>query len=209
MVNESAKIEKQSASSSFRNPSIAVLPFVSMSHDVEKEFFADGMTEDIITGLSCDSRLTVVARNSTFTYKGQSVDIRTVGSDLGVRYVLEGSIRPVGDRMRITLQLIETDTGSSVWADKMDRPIAELFHVQGEVVEIIVTTLCANLGIAESTREQRQRPEDLNAWALCAQAEVLLSLSRTEKPIRKLRHLLDERQKLSPVTLLAGRCLTG
>ena len=89
---------ESSVISYFDKPSIAVLPFVNMSHDAEKEFFADGMTEDIITGLSCDSRLTVVARNSTFAYKGQSVDIRTVGSDLGVRYVLEGSIRPVGER---------------------------------------------------------------------------------------------------------------
>ncbi|PCH52343.1 MAG: adenylate/guanylate cyclase domain-containing protein, partial [Cellvibrionales bacterium] len=90
-------------------PSIAVLPFVNMSDDKDKEYFADGMTEDIITGLSCDSRLFVIARNSTFAYKGQSPDIRTVGKDLGVRYVLEGSIRPIKERLRITIQLIETE----------------------------------------------------------------------------------------------------
>ncbi|MBL4708469.1 MAG: hypothetical protein JKY48_08540 [Flavobacteriales bacterium] len=148
-------------------PSIAVLPFVNMSDDKDKEFFADGMTEDIITGLSCDSRLFVVARNSTFAYKGQSPDIRTVGQELGARYVLEGSIRPIGERLRITVQLIDSSSGMHVWADKIDRPVAELFDIMDEVVDNLVTALCANLGVAESHRAQRQRPEDLQAWALC------------------------------------------
>ena len=133
-------------------PSIAVLPFVNMSDDKSQEYFADGMTEDIITGLSCDSRLFVIARNSTFAYKGQSPDIRTVGKELGVRYVLEGSIRPIGDRLRITVQLIETTSGAHVWADKIDRPVAELFDVMDEVVDGLVTALCANLGVAEAKR---------------------------------------------------------
>ena len=153
-------------------PSIAVLPFVNMSKDEDKEFFADGMTEDIITGLSCDSRLFVVARNSTFAYKGQSPDIRRVGEELGARYVLEGSIRPIGERLRITAQLIEAATGMHVWSEKVDRPVAELFDVMDEVVDSLVTALCANLGVAESHRTQRQRPEDLQAWALCVQSEV-------------------------------------
>lgn len=154
-------------------PSIAVLPFVNMSDDKSQDYFADGMTEDIITGLSCDSRLFVIARNSTFAYKGQALDIRTVGRELGVRYVLEGSIRPVGDRLRITVQLIETASGAHVWADKIDRPTAEIFAVMDEVVDGLVTALCSNLGIAESHRAQRQRPENLHAWALCVQAEVM------------------------------------
>jgi adenylate cyclase len=154
-------------------PSIAVLPFVNMSKDEDKEFFADGMTEDIITGLSCDSRLFVIARNSTFAYKGQTPDIRTVGKELGVSYVLEGSIRPVGERLRITVQLIETATGAHVWADKIDRPTAEIFDIMDDVVDGLVTSLCSNLGVAEGKRAQRQRPEDLQAWALCVQAEVL------------------------------------
>ncbi|MEH6638849.1 MAG: tetratricopeptide repeat protein [Porticoccaceae bacterium] len=154
-------------------PSIAVLPFVNMSDDKSQEYFADGMTEDIITGLSCDSRLFVVARNSTFAYKDQSPDIRSVGRELGVRYVLEGSIRPVGERLRITVQLIETASGMHIWADKIDRPTAELFDIMDEVVDGLVTALCANLGVAESQHAQRQRPEDLQAWALCVQAEVL------------------------------------
>ena len=138
-------------------PSIAVLPFINMSDDKEKEYLADGMTEDILTGLSCDSRLFVIARNSTFAYKGQSPDIRTVGKELGVRYVLEGSIRPVAKRLRITVQLIETDTGSHVWADKIDRPLAEIFDIQDEVVDSLVSALCANLGVAEGKRAARLR----------------------------------------------------
>ncbi|MGK2940299.1 MAG: tetratricopeptide repeat protein [Immundisolibacter sp.] len=154
-------------------PSIAVLPFVNMSDDKSQEFFADGMTEDIITGLSCDSRLFVVSRNSTFVYKGKPVDVRAVGKDLGVRYVLEGSIRPMGDRLRITVQLIETVSGAHVWADKIDHMAVELFTVSDEVVDNLVMALCANLGVAEANRAQRQRPENLQAWALCVQAEVL------------------------------------
>ncbi len=154
-------------------PSIAVPPFVNMSDDKSQEYFADGMTEDIITGLSCDSRLFVIARNSAFAYKGQSPDIRTVGKELGVRYVLEGSIRPIGDRLRITVQLIETNSGTHIWAAKIDRPVADLFAIIDEVVDGLVTTLCSNLGMAEGKRAARRRPEDLHAWALCVQAEVL------------------------------------
>ncbi len=153
-------------------PSIAVLPFVNMSDDKSQEYFADGMTEDIITGLSCDSRLFVIARNSTFAYKGQSPDIRTVGKELGVRYVLEGSIRPIGDRLRITVQLIESTTGTHVWADKIDRPVAEIFDIQDDVVDSLVSTLCANVGVAEGQRARRQPPENLRAWELCVRAEM-------------------------------------
>lgn len=155
-ISEAKSTETPSIQSSAdtNKPSIAVLPFVNMSDDKDKEFFADGMTEDIITGLSCDSRLFVVARNSTFAYKGQSPDIRQVGKELGVRYVLEGSIRPVGERLRITVQLIETDSGMHIWADKIGRPVAELFDFMDQVVDDLVTALCANLGVAESHRAQ-------------------------------------------------------
>lgn len=157
-------------------PSIAVLPFVNMSGEIDQEYFADGITEDIINGLSCDSRIFVIARNSTFAYKGQSPDIRSVGKDLGVRYVLEGSIRPINDRLRITVQLIETCTGTHVWADKVDRPTAEIFDITDDVVDGLITALCSNLGVAEAKRAARQRPEDLHAWALCVQAEAVYLL---------------------------------
>ncbi|MGK2914150.1 MAG: tetratricopeptide repeat protein [Porticoccaceae bacterium] len=179
-------------------PSIAVLPFVNMSDDKSQEYFADGMTEDIITGLSCDSRLFVIARNSTFAYKGQSPDIRAVGKELGVRYVLEGSIRPMGDRLRITVQLIDTTSGAHVWADKIDRPVAELFKVMDEVVDDLVTALCANLGVAESHRAQRARPEDLQAWALCVQAEVLYSTQRDFKALLEGEKLARRAAEIEP-----------
>lgn len=155
---------------------IAVLPFNNMSGDSAQEYIADAMTEDIITGFSSDSRLFVVARNSTFAYKGQSPDIRAVGKELGVRYVLEGSIRQVSDRIRINVQLIETGGGTHVWADKIDRPVTEFFDVTDEVVNGLVVALCSNLGVAEAKRAARQRPEDLHAWALCMQAAATFSL---------------------------------
>jgi len=179
-------------------PSIAVLPFVNMSDDKSQEFFADGMTEDIITGLSCDSRLFVVSRNSTFVYKGKPVDIRAVGKELGVRYVLEGSIRPIGDRLRITLQLIETASGMHIWADKIDRPVAELFAIMDEVVDGLVTTLCSNLGVAESNRAKRQRPEDLQAWALCVQAEVLYFAQPSVESLREAARLAQRAADIEP-----------
>ncbi len=179
-------------------PSIAVLPFVNMSDDKDKEYFADGMTEDILTGLSCDSRLFVIARNSTFAYKGQSPDIRTVGKELGVRYVLEGSIRPINDRLRITVQLIETDTGSHIWADKIDRPIAEIFDIQDDVVDSLVSTLCANLNVAEGKRAARQAPENLRAWQLCTQAEMVWSGQRTVEALKEAQLLSKKATELEP-----------
>jgi TolB-like protein/Tfp pilus assembly protein PilF len=189
-------------------PSIAVLPFVNMSDDKSQEYFADGMTEDIITGLSCDSRLFVVARNSTFAYKGQSPDIRAVGNELGVRYVLEGSIRPVGERLRITMQLIETSSGMHIWADKIDRPTTELFDVMDEVVEELVTALCANLGVAESHRIQRQRPEDMQAWALCVQADVLYFSQPGAKSVLEAEKLARRATEIEPGFALSWALLS-
>ena len=179
-------------------PSIAVLPFVNMSDDKSQEYFADGMTEDIITGLSFDSRLSVTARNSTFAYKGQSPDIRKVGKELGVRYVLEASIRPINDRLRITVQLIETDSGNHIWADKIDRPVAEIFDIMDAVVNDLVTALCSNLGVAESNRAKRQRPENLEAWALCVQAEVAVLLQMDTKAIFEARKLAQQASDIEP-----------
>jgi TolB-like protein len=147
-------------------PSIAVLAFANMSNDSEQEFLADGMTEDIITGLAASRHLFVVSRNSTFAYKGQSPDIRDVGRELGVRYVLEGSVRRVGDKLRVTVQLIETASGSHLWAEKYDRPVAEMFEVQDEVVARIGGSLVAQLSSAEWERSQREPPANLGAWEL-------------------------------------------
>ena len=116
-------------------PSIAVLPFQNMSGDPEQDYFSDGVTEDLITDLSKISALFVIARHSSFVYKGRSVKVQEIGRDLGVRFVLEGSIRKAGNRVRITAQLIEAGTGGHLWADRWDRDLTDVFSTQDEVVE--------------------------------------------------------------------------
>ena len=130
-------------------PSIAVLPFQNMSGDPEQEYFADGMAEDILTGLSRHRWLFVIARNSTFTYKGRAVDVRQVGRELGVRYVLEGSVRRVGSRVRFTAQLVETATGNYVWGEKYDGEAEDLFDLQDRITEAVVGVLEPTIQLAE------------------------------------------------------------
>lgn len=148
-------------------PSIAVLPFDNMSSDPEQEFFADGIVEDVITELSRFRSLFVIARNSTFVYKGTATDIRQVARELGVRYVVEGSVRRGGNRVRLTAQLIEADTGSHVWADKWDRTLDDLFAVQDELTTAIVTAVEPELGAHERTLARKKPSESLTAWELC------------------------------------------
>ncbi len=150
-------------------PSIAVLPFNNMSGDEEHEYLADGMTEEIITLLAQFSNLFVIARNSTFAYKGTSPDIRDVGRDLGVRYVLEGSIRQVSDRIRITTQLIEAATGAHISAERYDRPLDEIFDVQDELAEAITGALQGQIMSAEHRAQAHASAENLNAWGLYIQ----------------------------------------
>ena len=147
-------------------PSIAVLPFVNMSHDPEQEYFSDGITEDIITALSSVRWFFVIARNSTFAYKGSSIDIRHVSTELGVRYVLEGSVRKAGERVRVTAQLIDGDTGKHVWANRYDREFLDVFTVQDELTATIVGALEPELGKAERERAKAKRPDNLDAWDL-------------------------------------------
>jgi TolB-like protein/class 3 adenylate cyclase len=132
-------------------PSIAVLPFANLSSDPEQEYFTDGVTEDIITELSRFSELFVIARNSSFQYKGKSVDVRQVGRELGVGYVLEGSIRRAGDRVRITGELVDATTGAHRWADHYDRKLEDMFAVQDEVARTIVAILAAYVSRTEAT----------------------------------------------------------
>jgi len=147
-------------------PSIAVLPFDNLSGDQEQAFFADGMAEDIITSLSRYRSLFVIARNSTFAYKGQSPDLRDVSRDLGVRYVLEGSVRKGGTRVRVTAQLIEGETGNHIWAERYDRELDDIFALQDEITETIVSTIGPEIDQVERDRAQRLPPENLNAWEL-------------------------------------------
>ena len=132
-------------------PSIAVLPFQNMSDDTEQDYFADGMVEDIITGLSRIKWLFVIARNSTFTYKGRAVDVKQVGRELGVRYVLEGSVRKSAGRVRITGQLIDAATGAHVWAERYDRKVDDIFALQDEIALSVVGAIGPSLRLARSS----------------------------------------------------------
>src|SRR6266436_1892831 len=145
-------------------PSIAVLPFQNMSGDPEQDYFADGMVEDIITGLSRSKSLFVIARNSSFTYKGKAVDIKQVGRELGVRYVLEGSVRKSGNRVRITGQLVDAATGNHIWADRYDSTLEDIFDLQDRVTMSVIGAIAPQLERAEIARAQRKPTESLQAY---------------------------------------------
>ena len=147
----------------FARPALAVLPLVNMSGNAEQEYLADGLTEDIITALSNCRSFPVISRNSTFTYKGRSVDVRTIATKLGARYVLEGSIRKSGERIRVTAQLIDATTGHHVWAEKYDRTIEDIFDLQDEITQRIAATVAPELERAERKRVASHTP-DPNAW---------------------------------------------
>ena len=147
-------------------PSIAVLPFDNLSGDPEQEYFSDGITEDIITALSRIRQFFVIARNTTFTFKGRAVDVQAVASDLGVRYVLEGSVRKSGNRVRITAQLIDGDTGNHIWAEKYDRELEDIFAVQDEITLTVMSEISPEISRQEQARARRKRPDSLNTWDL-------------------------------------------
>ena len=147
-------------------PSIAVLPFDNMSGDPEQEYFSDGISEDIITALSKVHWLFVIARNSTFTYKGSAVDVTRVARELGVRYVVEGSVRKAANKVRITAQLVDGTTGNHVWAERYDRELTDIFAVQDEITETIVGRIDTELRASEIDRARRKPPANLDAWEL-------------------------------------------
>ncbi len=151
-------------------PAIAVLPFTNMSGEPEQEYFSDGISEDIITALSKLRWFFVIARNSSFIYKGKSVHLKQVADELGVRYVLEGSVRKGGDRVRITAQLNDVATGSHLWAERYDRDLADVFAVQDEITEAIVAAIEPQLYAAENFRAQRKAPDSMDAWDLVMRA---------------------------------------
>lgn len=147
-------------------PSLAVMPFENLSGDAEQDYFSDGITEDIITALSRVSQFFVIARNTTFAYRGQAVDVQTVAKELGVRYVLEGSVRKAGNRVRISAQLIAGDTGNHIWADKYDRDLEDVFAVQDEITGTVVAAIGPELSRAEQARAAGKPTENLDAWDL-------------------------------------------
>ncbi len=169
-------------------PSIAVLPFTNMSGDPEQEYFADGVVEDIITALSRVRLFFVIARNSSFTYKGKAVDIRRVGRELGVRYVLEGSIRKAGSRVRVTGQLIESETAGHLWADRYEGAIEDVFDLQDQITASVVGVIAPRLELAEIERSQRKPTESLNAYDHFLRGMALQYQGTRESVSAALRH---------------------
>jgi len=172
--------DEESGMRTQEKPSIAVLSFTNMSNDSEQEFFSDGISEDIITELSKISALVVIARNSTFLYKGKAVDIRTVGSDLQARYVLEGSVRKSGNRVRITAQLIDAPTGQHIWAERYDRELEDIFSLQDEIMREIVSALDIEILAGEQSRFWSDGTNNLQAWEYFRQARDLFNRYRSE-----------------------------
>jgi len=191
----------QSTTALSDKPTIAVLPFTNMSGDPRQEYLSDGITEDIITALTRFAKLSVVARNSTFAYKGKAVDVRQVGKDLGARYVLEGSVRRTRDRGRITAQLIDTSDGKHVWAENYDRDLKDLFSVQDEVIQQIVGSLDVELDRAQLEQTRRGSPKDFRAYDLVLQARKVV-FDHSEANHRESRDLLERAvaldQQLAP-----------
>jgi adenylate cyclase len=163
--NSEIDVSQPSVASPEAEPSsIAVLPFDNLSGDPEQEYFSDGITGDIITALSHIRQFFVIARNTTFTYKGRAVNVQAVARELGVHYVLEGSVRKTGNRVRITAQLIDGDTGKHLWAERYDRDLEDIFEVQDEITQTVVGTLGPELSRAEQERSRRKAPENMDAW---------------------------------------------
>jgi adenylate cyclase len=178
-------------------PSLVVLPFQNMSGDPEQEYFADGMVEEITTALSRIRSLFVIARNSAFTYKGRAVDVRQIGRELGVRYVLEGSVRKAGSRLRISGQLVEAATGAHLWADRFDGTLEDVFELQDRVAANVASAIEPNLRAAEIMRAQRKPTENQRAYDLFLRALPLL-LTRTRQDLVEAEHLLQTAVNLDP-----------
>ncbi len=182
--------------------SVAVLPFDNLSGDREQEYFADGLTEDIITGLSKTPDLFVISRNSTFVYKGKNIDSRQAGKELGVQYLLEGSVRKSGTRIRVTAQLIDTTQGSHVWAERYDRELADIFAVQDEIVESILVTLCGSVGkLAELARSRAMHkgPAKMEAYDYFLRGrEYHLRFEATDVEFAKAREMFEKAIELDP-----------
>jgi adenylate cyclase len=205
-----ARIDRLSAAPPLPDkPSIAVLPFENMSGDPEQEYFADGMVEEIITALSRFKWLFVIARNSSFTFKGQAVDIKEVGRRLGVRYVLEGSVRKAAGKVRITGQLIDAVTGTHIWADRFERDLTDVFALQDEVTVAVVSAIEPKLLQTEIAMAMRRRPENLTAYDFCLRAMQQFYLATREGVAEALR-LAHRALELDPrfgfAAAMAGAC---
>ena len=190
-------------------PSIAVLPFANMSGDPEQEYFADGMVEEITTALSRFKGLFVIARNSSFTFKGKAVDINEVGRRLGVRYVLEGAVRKASGKVRITCQLIEAATGTHIWADRFERDMTDIFALQDDVTLAVVSAIQPKLLQAEIALATRRRPEDLTAYDYflrALQQALLATREGVAEALRLCQRALEIAPGFAGAATLAGAC---
>lgn len=185
------------ATTSPKKPSIAVLPLVNMSGDPEQEFFADGLTEDIITELSRFHELLVISRNSTFVYKGKAVNVQSVAREFAVDYVLEGSVRKAGGRVRVTVQLIDAETDRHIWAERYDRDLEDIFAIQDEMTRAIVATLPGRVEAATHDRAKRKRTDNMAAYECVLAAKVLHHRSNRDDNMQA-QHLLDRALALDP-----------
>jgi TolB-like protein/class 3 adenylate cyclase len=189
-------------------PSIAVLPFANMSGDPEQEYFVDGMVEEIITALSRIKWLFVIARNSSFTYKGHAVDVKQVGRELGVRYVLEGSVRKGGQRVRITAQLIDTATGTHLWADRFDGLIEDVFELQDKVASSVAGIIEPALQAAETARSAGRPTDDLTAYDLYLRAYAMVwsSVRQIPEALRLMEQAIERDPNYGPALAWAAVC---
>ena len=183
-------------------PSIAVLPFTNLSGDQGQDYFADGMAEEIITALSRCSGLFVIARNSSFTYKGKAVDVRQVGQELGVRYVLEGSVRAAGGRLRFAGQLIDAASGAHIWADRFEGDASDVFNVQDRIAESVVAAIEPNLQFAEIERIKHEPGTDLRAYDLLLRAQAL-EYEYTKESLAEALDCLERAIAIAPMYALA------
>jgi len=191
-----------------KGPAIAVLPFVNLSGDSKQDYFSDGLTEDILTELSRARDLRVLARNTTFQYKGKAVDVGKLGRDLKVRYVLEGSVRRAEDQLRVTAQLIDAETGSHIWADRYDREMADVVLVQDEIVNQIVAKIAGSYGAIERNEAKtaaRKRPEQIQAYDLVLRAREAMQWEWTSETFRGAHGFLEQAVALDPANAQARR----
>jgi TolB-like protein/DNA-binding winged helix-turn-helix (wHTH) protein len=187
-------------------PSIAVLPFANLSGDTEQDYFADGMVEEIITALSRIRWLFVLARNSSFTYKGQAIDVKQVGRELGVRYLLEGSVRRGGNRVRISAQLIEAETGAHLWADRFDGSLEDVFDLQDMVASSVAGVIEPALQAAETARSASRRTSDLSAYDLYLRADAMYWTYHLRQALVLLEEAIARDPHYGPALGLAAQC---
>jgi TolB-like protein len=191
-------------------PSIAVLPFANMSGDLEQEYFADGISEDLITGLSRIRWLFVIARNSSFVYKNRAIDVKQVSRELGVRYVLEGSVRRAGKHVRISAQLVDATTGGHHWAERYDRELGDIFAVQDEITRSVAAAIEPHLLAAEGLRALSRSSDDIEAWELVARAQThfwRMTRADNEMAVKPLEQAIAAHPDYAPARGLLAFCL--